>query len=113
MSICLTGNEIPQVVCGLTFTLPYDRKSHAGTEIRKEENTAGSSSFPIMCFLDVCVLLAREDVDTSSAPIRIKASSIGGQRHALWVEIALPLLRKNIEKRPHWPNQTINVDKCQ
>lgn len=83
------------------------------TEIRREENTAGSSSFPIMCFLDVCVLLAREDVDSSSAPIRIKASSIGGQRHALWVEIALPLLRKNIEKPPHWPNQTFNVDKCQ
>lgn len=61
----------------------------------------------------VCVLVAREDVDIRIASIRIKASNVGGQRHALWVEIALPLLRNNIEKPPHRPIKTINVDKCQ
>lgn len=48
--------------------------------------------------MSVCVLLAREDVDSRTALIRIKAGNVEGQRQALWVEIALPLLRKNIEK---------------
>lgn len=65
-----------------------------------------------MSFLDVCVcLMAREDVDSRTTVIRIKAGSIRGQRHALWVEIALPLLRKNTEKPPHWPIKTIKVDR--
>lgn len=62
--------------------------------------------------LCVCVfLLARKDVDSRRALIRIKANSIRRQRHALWVEIALPLLKENIEKPPHWPIKTMNVDK--
>lgn len=61
----------------------------------------------------VCVLPGREDVDSRTAPIRIKADGIGGQKHALWVEIALPLLRKNIKKLLHWLFKTINLDQCQ
>lgn len=59
----------------------------------------------------VSVLLAREDVDSRTTPIRIKANSIRGQRRALLVEIALPLLRENIEKPPHRLNKTINLAK--
>jgi len=40
--------------------------------------------------------LGREDVDNRTAPIRIKANGIRGQRHVLWEETALPLLRENI-----------------
>lgn len=56
-------------------------------------------------------MMVREDVDSRTTTIRIKASSIRIQRHALWVEIALPLSRKNIEKPPHWSTITINVDR--
>lgn len=81
---------------------------------RMKERLVALPAFPSCVFCAcVCVLLAREDVDSRTAPIRIKASSIGGQRHALWVEIALPPLRKNIEKGSHCPIKTINVDKCQ
>lgn len=59
----------------------------------------------------VCALLVREDVERT-VPIRIKAGSIGAQRHALLVEIAHPLLRKNIKKPLHWLFKTIKVDKC-
>lgn len=46
----------------------------------------------------VCVFLLAEDADYRTAAIRIKAGSLAGQRRALWVETALPLLRKNIKK---------------
>lgn len=39
-----------------------------------------------------------EDVDSRTVAIRIKAGNIRGQRRALWVETALPLLRKNTKK---------------
>lgn len=42
--------------------------------------------------------LVVEDVDSRTIAIRIKVGSIRGQRGALWVETALPLLRKNIKK---------------
>lgn len=96
------------------------RKSNTETEIISERERGekkllvAHSAFPHRVFSKrVCVLLAREDVDSGTAPIRIKANGIRGQRHALWVEIALPLLRENTEKPPHWPFKTINVDKCQ
>lgn len=64
--------------------------------------------FPLHMFFSgrVCVSVvrvAREDVDSWTALIRIKANHIRRQRHALWVEIALPLLRINTEKPPHCP----------
>lgn len=46
----------------------------------------------------VCGLLLLEDVGSRTVAIRIEAGSIRGQRRALWVEAALPLLRENIEK---------------
>lgn len=39
-----------------------------------------------------------EDVDSRTVAIRIKVGSIRGQRGALWVKTALPLLRENIKK---------------
>lgn len=39
-----------------------------------------------------------EDVDSRTVAIRIKVGSIRGQRGALWVETALPLLKKNTKK---------------
>lgn len=39
-----------------------------------------------------------EDVDSGTVAIRIKVGTIRGQRGALWVKTALPLLRENIKK---------------
>lgn len=45
----------------------------------------------------LCEVLVMEDVDSGTIAIRIKPGRIRGQRRALWVETALPLLRKNQE----------------
>lgn len=86
-----------------------------GLKVEKEKRFEAPPSLPsfvswmCVCYVCFCVLLAREDVDSKTAQIRIDASSIRGQKHALWVEIALPLLRKNNEKPPQRPIKTINV----
>lgn len=61
----------------------------------------------------VCILLAGEDVDSRTAPIRIKANGIRGQRHALWEEIALPCLREQIKKPLQWSIKTISASKAE
>lgn len=61
----------------------------------------------------LCILLAGEDVDSRTAPIRIKANGIRGQRHALWEEVVLPRLREKIKKPLQWPIKTFSVSKAE
>lgn len=105
----LDGKLRPTVCAWVQVSTPlYYRTRNRNKDAKKD------SSFPIMRFcVCVCFTGEREDVDSRTDPIRIEANSIRGQRRALWVEIALPLLRENIEKPPHRLIKTINVDKCQ
>lgn len=79
-----------RVVCVSSNVFTFQSLCPQHRDGNKENNkTGGSSSFSHRVFSGcVCILVAREDVDIRIALIRIEDKGI-----ALWVEIALPLLR--------------------
>lgn len=99
LTMCSAGSDIPRPACGLKHLRCSASPSapHARTGRNKKRKLFPWCVFWVCVRVFVRVLVAREDVDIGITPIRIKADNVGGQRRALWVEIALPLLRKNID----------------